>query len=80
MLLSDSITRTGTIKSVSRNGISRSVGPFTKAAFEEPINNFIKSTLFGEVDDLNSVSSGISFGKICNIGTSCNYFELKNKK
>lgn len=80
MLLSDSITRTGTIKSVSRNGISRSVGPFTKAAFEEPINNFIKSTLFGEVDDLNSVSSGISFGKVCNIGTSCGYFELKNKK
>lgn len=68
MILVDSMTRNGSIDGVRRAGIDRSVGPFTKAAFEEVFSNFITSAAFTEVDYMNSVSSNIALGKRCNIG------------
>jgi len=77
MMLADSMTQSGMIKSVQRSGINRSVGPFTKATFECALNNFITACTFTEVDDMTSVSGNISFGKLCNFGTMDDNFELK---
>ena len=79
-LLADSCTRTGTIKPVRRNGIDRNVGPWTKAAFEEPVANFVTASIFTESDDMTSVSATIAFGKLSNIGTTSGYFEPKRKR
>jgi len=75
-LLSDAITKNGEIQSVRRNGINRSVGPITKACFEEAFNNFVHAAMFTEVDEMTSVSSSIAAGKECEIGTNSGYTQL----
>lgn len=75
MLLADSMTHEGIISSVSRFGINRDVGPLTKAAFEEALGNVVTAAVFGEVDDMNSVTSNISFGNLCRMGTMNRSFD-----
>lgn len=75
-ILADSIVGNGEIKSVRRNGINRSVGPITKACFEECFTNLVHSAIFTEVDNMNSVSSNIACGRLCNIGTNSGYNEI----
>lgn len=76
MLLADSITRSGDIGGARRHDIDRSVGPITKASFEEAMTNFLKAAIYTENDDMKSVSSTIAFGKLCKIGTQSGYFDL----
>lgn len=76
MLLADSMTRGGEIAGVRRHDIDRSVGPITKAAFEEAMTNFLKAAIYTENDDMKSVSSTVAFGRLCKIGTESGYFDL----
>tara|TARA_B110000483_G_scaffold10558_1_gene12327 strand:+ start:5007 stop:6284 length:1278 start_codon:yes stop_codon:yes gene_type:complete len=60
----------GTITPVSRFGIAKQdTGPFTKATFEESLDNFTKSCIKGESEKTTSVSSAIGFGCVAKIGT-----------
>lgn len=68
-LLVDSMTYTGTITSVRRDGIPRDVGPIAKLMFEKAIENCVESAIFSEYDPLNSVSAAIMFGKLAVVGT-----------
>ena len=77
-LLIDSMTVTGNIQRVTRNGIDRKqVGTIAKASFEQPLENFLISASFGDKDPLKGVSASITVGKLAEVGTG--FFELINK-
>jgi len=59
----------GVITSVRREGIDKTIGPLAKCAFEKVLDNFTNAALFGEREDINSISSSIIMGKLSNIGT-----------
>jgi DNA-directed RNA polymerase II subunit RPB1 len=74
-LLIDSMTVSGDIQRVTRNGIDRKqVGAIAKVSFEQPLENFLISASYAEVDPLRSVSGCITFGKPARIGT--NYMDM----
>jgi DNA-directed RNA polymerase beta' subunit len=74
-LLIDSMTVSGSIQRVTRNGIDRKqVGTIAKASFEQPVDNFLISASTGERDPLKGVSASITVGKVSNIGTG--FFDL----
>ena len=74
-LLIDSMTVSGSIQRVTRNGIDRKqVGTIAKASFEQPVDNFLISASTGERDPLKGVSASITVGKMSNIGTG--FFDL----
>ena len=78
-LLIDSMTVTGNIQRVTRNGIDRKqVGTIAKASFEQPLENFLISASFGDKDPLKGVSASITVGKLAEVGTG--FMELINKK
>lgn len=68
-LLVDSMTCSGEITSVRRDGISREAGPISKIMFERAVDNGIQASVFGEKDHLNTVSSAVMFGLIAPSGT-----------
>jgi len=74
-LLADMMTYSGALMQIARYGINKSpeYSPFAKASFEEVVDVLIKSSTFGEADDMNGVSSNIMVGQHCNIGT--NFFD-----
>lgn len=80
-LLADSMTSTGTITSVNRYGISKSVvGILTPAAFEQSHKNMLDAPAKGVTDDLTTVSAGIIVGKHVRIGTGyCDLFTDRKK-
>jgi len=74
-LLADSMTSTGTITSVNRYGISKSVvGVLTPASFEQSHQNMLDAPARGVTDDLTTVSANIITAKHVGIGTG--YFGL----
>ena len=74
-LLADSMTSTGTITSVNRYGISKSVvGVFTPASFEQSHQNMLDAPAKGVTDDCSTVSASIILAKHVKIGTG--YFGL----
>ena len=69
-LLVDVMTQHGIISSISRYGMKKdNSGPIAKASFEQSLDNFIKSSFYSELENLNGVSSNIMCGKKANIGT-----------
>ena len=74
-LLADMMTFKGDLMQIARYGINKSdeYSPFAKASFEEVVDVLIKSSTFGEEDNMNGVSSNIMVGQHCKIGT--NFFE-----
>lgn len=68
-LLVDSMTHTGVITSVRRDGIPRDVGPIAKIMFEQAVDNAVEAAAFTEPDHMNSVSSAIMFGLTAKSGT-----------
>jgi DNA-directed RNA polymerase II subunit RPB1 len=69
-LLIDTMTSSGGIQRVTRNGIDRKqVGTIAKASFEQPVDNFLISAANGENDPLKGVSASITVGKLAQIGT-----------
>ena len=74
-LLADMMTFSGGLMQIARYGINKSseYSPFAKASFEEVVDVLIKSSTFGEADDMKGVSSNIMVGQHCKIGT--NFFD-----
>jgi len=68
-ILIDSMTHTGEITSVRRDGIPRDVGAIAKMLFEDSVPNAVHSAAFGEVDKKNSVSSSVMLGLVSRAGT-----------
>ena len=80
-LLIDSMTVSGSIQRVTRNGIDRKqVGTIAKASFEQPVDNFLISATSGEKDPLKGVSAAITVGKLAEIGTGFMDLFLDDKK
>ncbi len=70
-LLISTMTTSGKITAVSRYGIDRNeVGAISKAAFEQPVENFLISATRGECDKINSVSASVTVAKLARIGTN----------
>ena len=74
-LLADMMTYSGVLMQIARYGINKSseYSPFAKASFEEVVDVLIKSSTYGEADDMNGVSANIMVGQHCKIGT--NFFD-----
>lgn len=76
MLLVDKMTYTGTILSVTRYATRRDdTGVFSRASFEETLDNFLKAGIFGQEEEIKGVSSAIICGTRAHIGTG--FGELK---
>lgn len=80
-LLSDKMTSNGTIASISRYSMrNEGSGPFTKASFEEPLDNFLKACIFGQEEPVKGVSVSIICGKKPSIGTNLSQLSLDIEK
>jgi DNA-directed RNA polymerase II subunit RPB1 len=71
MLLADTMTTKGTLKSVTRHGLDRiDVGPLAKASNEQMLDNFMQAAYRCERDTLTGVSGAIITGKCETFGSS----------
>jgi len=68
-LLVDTMTYSGKLTPVSRNGIPMDVGPNSRLMFEKCIDNAVDAAVFGELDTMRSVSSSVMFGTMSYGGT-----------
>ena len=69
-LLVEKMTYGGTIASVSRYTMrNEDSGPFSRASFEETMDNFLKAGLYSQEETTRGVSSSIICGKRAQIGT-----------
>jgi DNA-directed RNA polymerase beta' subunit/intein/homing endonuclease len=69
-LLVDSMTCSGKITSVTREGIDRhESGPIAKFMFEKPVENVAEACIFGETDSMKGVAAAIMFGTVPEVGT-----------
>jgi DNA-directed RNA polymerase beta' subunit len=69
LLLVDTMTRNGDITSISRYSLRSKPSVLSRTSFEESIENFLRAGMFGEIDDIVSISSNIMTGKLSRIGT-----------
>lgn len=70
MFVSDLMTTTGTIKGVTRSGITgEKESVLARASFETPVVHIINASLVGEVDKLNSVVENILINQPVPLGT-----------
>jgi hypothetical protein len=77
MLLADTMTMNGTLKSVTRHGIDRNdVGPLAKASFEQMLDNFMQAAYRCEKDPLTGVSGAIMTGKCETFGSSTTHLYM----
>ena len=70
MLVADLMTTTGTVKGITRGGITgekRSV--LARASFETPLKHLVQASLLGEHDDLNSVIENVMLNQPVPVGT-----------
>jgi len=83
-LLVDVMTHRGKLMSVTRHGINKTeIGPIAKCSFEETVDVFFQSAVFGVCDDLKGVSANTMVGNLPFIGTGkmdlfINELKLKN--
>jgi DNA-directed RNA polymerase beta' subunit len=69
-IIVDQMTMTGSINSIDRHGLSKSdADPLSRASFEKPVEQLWKAALFGEVDNMNGVSSRVMAGLCIKGGT-----------
>lgn len=70
IFIADLMTTTGTIKGVTRSGISgEKESVLARASFETPIVHIINASLVGEVDKLNSVIENVLLNQPVPLGT-----------
>lgn len=75
-LLVDIMCNTGTIISINRYGQKKlDIGPLSASSFEETLENFLKSAVYGDKEDTHSVSASIMLGKMPRVGTGA--FEMR---
>mmetsp|Transcript_28017 Transcript_28017/g.66858 ORF Transcript_28017/g.66858 Transcript_28017/m.66858 type:complete len:1463 (-) Transcript_28017:1142-5530(-) len=69
-LLVDIMTFRGKLMSITRHGINKTdVGPIAKCSFEETVDIFYQSAVFGVCDNLKGVSANILVGNLAPLGT-----------
>ena len=69
-LLVDTMTNKGYLMSMDRHGINKSDrGTLSKCSFEETPDILARASIFGNYDDMNSVSANIMLGQEVSIGT-----------
>lgn len=73
-ILVDTMTNYGILTSIDRHGLGKlDTSPLSKASFEKTVDQFISSAVFGESDNMKSVSSRIMGGLVIKGGTGlCN--------
>lgn len=73
-ILIDVMTSSGALTSIDRHGLSKTdTSPFSRASFEKTIDQFITAAIFGEKDNMKSVSARIMGGLVIQGGTgACN--------
>ncbi|HLD10529.1 MAG TPA: DNA-directed RNA polymerase subunit A'' [Candidatus Nanoarchaeia archaeon] len=70
MFLSDIMTRSGTLKGVTRTGITgEKESVIARASFETPTKHLINASLIGEIDELNSVMENVILNQPIPLGT-----------
>ncbi len=81
MFLADVMTRTGTIKGITRSGITgEKESVLARASFETPIKHIITAALIGETDELNSVIENVMLNQPVPLGTGLPTLVAKVKK
>ncbi|MFH1638056.1 MAG: DNA-directed RNA polymerase subunit A'' [Candidatus Woesearchaeota archaeon] len=70
MFISDLMTTTGTIKGITRSGITgEKESVLARASFETPVVHIVNASLVGEVDNLNSVVENVIINQTIPLGT-----------
>lgn len=70
MFVSDLMTTTGTVKGVTRSGITgEKESVLARASFETPIVHLINASMVGEIDRLNSVVENVLINQPIPLGT-----------
>ena len=81
MLIADSMSNNGMIRSVGRHGLSgQKTGVFARAAFEETIKHLVNAAIEGKKDYLLGVTENIIVGQIVPIGTGKVKLKMKPMK
>ncbi len=81
MFLADVMTVTGTVKGITRSGItSEKESVLARASFETPIKHIINAALIGEHDPLNSVVENVILNQPVPLGTGLPRLIVKTKK
>ncbi len=73
-ILIDIMTNSGILTSIDRHGLNKlDLDPLARASFEKTVDQLIGAAVFGQVDNMNSVSSRIMAGLAIKGGTGlCN--------
>jgi len=81
MFIADLMTNSGTVKGITRSGItSEKESVLAKASFETPIKHIINAALIGEEDTLNSVIENVMTNQPIPVGTGLPDLIVKVKK
>lgn len=81
MFIADLMTTTGTVKGITRSGITgEKESVLARASFETPIVHIMNASLIGEVDMLNSVIENVLLNQPVPLGTGLPGLVTKIKK
>jgi DNA-directed RNA polymerase subunit A" len=70
LFISDTMCRTGSIKGITRSGITgEKKSVLARASFETPLNHLINASISGEQDELNSVIENVMLNQPVPLGT-----------
>ena len=81
MFISDVMTSSGTVKGITRSGITgEKKSVLARASFETPLKHIINASLVGEEDELNSVIENVMLNQPVPVGTGLPDLVTKVKK
>ncbi len=70
LFISDAMCRTGSVKGITRSGITgEKKSVLAKASFETPLKHLVNASLIGEKDELNSVIENVMLNQPVPLGT-----------
>lgn len=81
MLVADVMTNRGSIKGITRSGVTgEKESVLARASFETPIKHLVNASLVGEVDNLNSIIENIILNQPVPVGTGLPGLVTRMKK
>ena len=81
MLVADVMTNRGSIKGITRSGVTgEKESVLARASFETPIKHLVNASLAGEVDNLNSIIENIILNQAVPVGTGLPGLVTRMKK
>ncbi len=81
MLVADVMTNRGSIKGITRSGVTgEKESVLARASFETPIKHLVNASLVGEVDNLNSIIANIILNQPVPVGTGLPGLVTRMKK